>query len=84
MLEIDLHGLRLYDALDQARKFIEDSYYNNAKSIKIIHGRGDGKLMMAVRHLLDELKTVNKLRLTWAESDLIYERGAVTLIKFND
>lgn len=79
MFEIDLHGMRLHDAIDKAREFIESNYYNGAKSIKIIHGRGDGILKMEIRKIIEELKS-KPLRLIWQESDNPMEVGGVTIV----
>lgn len=54
---IDLHGLRVEDALFQLKLFVKDCFNNNLKVVKIIHGKGlhssgGPKLKKAVKNWL--------------------------------
>lgn len=49
---IDLHGLRVEDALDQLDKFVDTALVLNFSTIKIIHGHGSGRLRNAARDFL--------------------------------
>ncbi len=82
--EIDLHGFRLEEALQVAEDFVLDNYYKNAKTIKIIHGKGNGILQMAIRDMLDTLKNERKIRLKWKESDSLHHIAGETIVEFWD
>ncbi|PIR17824.1 MAG: hypothetical protein COV46_02540 [Deltaproteobacteria bacterium CG11_big_fil_rev_8_21_14_0_20_49_13] len=38
--EIDLHGYRLHEAEEATTKFVDNAYFRNELSVRIIHGFG--------------------------------------------
>lgn len=58
----DLHGMRSDEAVDECERFIEDEYYNNSKSVRIVHGRGKGILRKKVHELLKKNQYVRNFR----------------------
>lgn len=51
--EIDLHGLRVEEALDRLDKFIDTALVHRLTQVKVIHGLGTGKLRKSVREYLE-------------------------------
>ncbi len=56
--EINLVGQRVEPALDMLQKFIDDLIVQKGESARIIHGRGTGRLRMAVREFVASLPYV--------------------------
>jgi DNA mismatch repair protein MutS2 len=52
--EIDLRGMRGEEAVARLDRFIEHALVNNLPAISIIHGKGTGMLLRAVREYLAE------------------------------
>jgi len=53
-IELDLRGQRVEDALDMLSTYIEHAYLAQLPWVRIIHGKGTGKLRQAVRAELKE------------------------------
>lgn len=51
-MEVDLRGLMSEDALDKLERYMEQAYLAGLPFIRIIHGKGTGKLRQAVREAL--------------------------------
>ena len=51
-MEVDLRGLMSEDALDKMEKYMEQAYLAGLPFVRIIHGKGTGKLRQAVREAL--------------------------------
>lgn len=51
-IELDLRGQRADDALDQLDRYLDASYMAGLPFVRIIHGKGTGKLRQAVRDAL--------------------------------
>ena len=51
-IELDLRGQRVDDALDQLDRYLDASYMAGLPFVRIIHGKGTGKLRQAVREAL--------------------------------
>lgn len=49
---LDLHGMRVEDALEALDKFLDASVVSDLPSVRIIHGHGTGTLREAVRGFL--------------------------------
>ncbi|MFO7999228.1 MAG: Smr/MutS family protein [Bacteroidales bacterium] len=60
--EIDIRGQRAAEAIDMLRSYIDDAILLNAKQVKILHGKGDGILRIAVRDYLKTLPEVHRTR----------------------
>lgn len=55
---IDLHGLRVDEAIDKLDKFISDVLISGFDEVQVYHGIGTGKLAHAVQTFLKEHKSV--------------------------
>lgn len=53
-MELDLRGQRAEDALDALDRYIESAYLSGMPFVRIIHGKGTGKLRQVVREALRE------------------------------
>jgi DNA mismatch repair protein MutS2 len=73
--EINIIGERAEDALRLLRNFIDEAYLLGFKSIRIVHGKGDGILRKLVK---DELKR-NELVATAAEAHIELGGAGVTI-----
>jgi len=51
-MEVDLRGLMAEDALDKMERYLEQAYLSGLPWVRIIHGKGTGKLRQAVREAL--------------------------------
>lgn len=51
-MEVDLRGLMAEDALDKMERYLEQAYLAGLPWVRIIHGKGTGKLRQAVRDTL--------------------------------
>jgi dsDNA-specific endonuclease/ATPase MutS2 len=61
--EIDLHNTpNIEEAIPLLEKFIKDSYRENVRSIRIIHGKGIGVLRNAARLHLESHKLIKSFR----------------------
>ena len=58
--EIDLHGMRVLDALDELDKFLDSAVVSRLETVKVIHGHGTGKLREAVRWYLESHPSVRE------------------------
>jgi DNA mismatch repair protein MutS2 len=53
-LELDLRGQRAEDALDRLDSYLEKAYMSGLPYVRIIHGKGTGKLRQEVRAMLKD------------------------------
>ncbi len=51
-LELDLRGPRAEDAVVDLERYLENAYLAGLPWVRIIHGKGTGKLRQAVREVL--------------------------------
>ncbi len=51
-MEVDLRGLMAEDALDKMERYLEQAYLSGLPWVRVIHGKGTGKLRQAVREAL--------------------------------
>jgi DNA mismatch repair protein MutS2 len=51
-VELDLRGQRAEDALNALERYLEAAYLAGLPFVRIIHGKGTGKLRQAVREAL--------------------------------
>ncbi len=49
---MDLRGLMSEDALDKMERYLEQAFLTGLPFVRIIHGKGTGKLRQAVRGVL--------------------------------
>jgi DNA mismatch repair protein MutS2 len=58
-IELDLRGQRAEDALDMLDRYLERAYMTGLPFVRIIHGKGTGKLRQEVRAALKDHPHVN-------------------------
>ena len=51
-MELDLRGQRAEDALDALDRYLDSAYMAGLPFVRIIHGKGTGKLRQVVREAL--------------------------------
>lgn len=51
-MEVDLRGLMVEDALDKLERYMEQAFLSGLPFVRIIHGKGTGRLRQAVREAL--------------------------------
>jgi DNA mismatch repair protein MutS2 len=51
-MEVDLRGLMAEDALDKMERYLEQAFLSGLPFVRIIHGKGTGRLRQAVRSAL--------------------------------
>jgi DNA mismatch repair protein MutS2 len=59
-MEVDLRGLMAEDALDKMERYLEQAFLSGLPFVRIIHGKGTGRLRQAVREALRGHEYVNK------------------------
>ncbi|WP_420641818.1 endonuclease MutS2 [Candidatus Leptofilum sp.] len=78
-VELDIRGRRVEEGLSELTSFIDQAYLSQMPWVRIIHGKGTGKLRTAVRKSLKKNKHVSSI-----EEGKDGEGGAgVTVVKFN-
>ncbi len=79
-VELDIRGRRVEEGLSELTTFIDQAYLSQMPWVRIIHGKGTGKLRTAVRKSLKKNKHVASF-----EEGKEGEGGAgVTVVKFDD
>jgi len=59
-IELDLRGKRAEDALDKLSSYIEQAYLARLPWVRVIHGKGTGRLRQVVREALKDHPQVKK------------------------
>lgn len=59
-IELDLRGERAEDALPALERYIEQAYLSGLPFVRIIHGKGTGRLRQAVRESLRSIEHVSR------------------------
>jgi DNA mismatch repair protein MutS2 len=62
-IELDIRGRRVEDGLAELEKYLDSAFLARLPWVRIIHGKGTGKLRMAVRESLGKNQFVN----SWEE-----------------
>jgi DNA mismatch repair protein MutS2 len=77
-MELDLRGQRADDALDKLAQYIDQAYIAEMPFVRIVHGKGTGRLREVVREALRASVYVKSF-----EEGKAQEGGAgVTVVKF--
>lgn len=75
--EIDLRGMRVDEAIEKMKKYIDDALLANLNSFQVIHGKGTGTLRKAIREFLDNSPRVESYR----DGELHEGGWGVTVVK---
>lgn len=59
-VELDLRGMRVEDALDKIRDYLEQGYLSGIPFGRVIHGKGTGALRQAIRQAFKESSHVKR------------------------
>lgn len=68
MMELDLRGERAEDALDRVDRYLDEAYSNGMPFVRIIHGKGTGRLRQVIRDALKASPVVKRFE-TGMESE---------------
>jgi DNA mismatch repair protein MutS2 len=58
--DVDLHGLTVEEALDRVQGALNDALLANIGQLRFIHGRGGGRIRVAVHRRLREIPSVRR------------------------
>jgi DNA mismatch repair protein MutS2 len=75
--EIQLIGSRVEDAIPRLEKFLDDARVANRRQLRIVHGKGTGKLRKAIREYLKEQPFVVAVQ----DSDAAQGGAGVTVVE---
>ena len=75
---LDLHGVRVEEALARTDKFIDDALASGLNGIKLMHGQGSGALRKALHEFLRTNPVIKNYRYATAEEG----GGGVTVVQF--
>lgn len=79
MMELDLRGERAEDALDRVDRYLDEAYSNGMPFVRIIHGKGTGRLRQVIREALRASSLVKRF-----ETGMESEGGdGVTVVHLN-
>jgi Mismatch repair ATPase (MutS family) len=59
-MEIDLRGQRAEDAMDALDRYLENAFLAGMPFVRIIHGKGTGKLRQVIREALTDSPHVSR------------------------
>ncbi len=79
-IELDLHGMRIENAIRELEHFLHAQWYHKEPIVRVIHGRGSGQLRQAIHTWL---KLHKKIVATFRDSTNSHEAGAVTYVVLN-
>lgn len=77
-IELDLRGDRAEDAVDRLLPYIEKGYLAQMPYVRILHGKGSGKLRQVVRQQLRKSRYVS----SWEDASQNEGGTGVTIVKF--
>ena len=79
-MELDLRGQRADEAIEALQRYLESAYLSGMPFVRVIHGKGTGKLRQAVREFLKQ----NEFVASW-ETGLDSEGGeGVTVVHLRE
>jgi len=78
--EIDLHRLTVEEALSRLDQFLYDTYAAGIHTVRVVHGKGTGKLRSSIRLWLPKQSLVKSFRtgFPWEGGD------GVTIVELAD
>jgi DNA mismatch repair protein MutS2 len=78
-MELDLRGQRVEEGLAQLESYLDSAYLGGLPFVRIIHGKGTGRLREAVRQALDRSSRVT----SWEEGKDGEGGAGVTVAKIS-
>jgi DNA mismatch repair protein MutS2 len=78
-MELDLRGDRVEEGLARLESYLESAYLSSLPYVRIIHGKGTGRLRQAVREALGGHRYVSR----WEEGKDGEGGAGVTIVKFD-
>lgn len=75
LAEIDLHGLTVEEALARVETAVNDALLADLSELRVIHGRGSGRIRAALHRWLRDVTTVSVFRLD-------PQNAGVTIVRF--
>jgi len=78
-MELDLRGLRVPEGLSRLDSYLDSAYLASMPWVRIIHGKGTGRMKDAVRKALDKNQRVS----SWEEGKDGEGGAGVTVVKFS-
>jgi DNA mismatch repair protein MutS2 len=76
--EIDLRGMRVFEAIEQVKYFIDDAQISNVQRVRILHGTGEGALRQAIRKYLTTCPQIK----SFADENVQLGGAGVTIVEF--
>ncbi|MBQ9361355.1 MAG: endonuclease MutS2 [Lachnospiraceae bacterium] len=78
--ELNIIGLTVDEGIANMGEYLDDAYVSHLSEVRIVHGKGTGKLRDAVQRELKKIKYVKSFRTgEYGEGD-----AGVTIVKFKD
>ncbi|MGE3843803.1 MAG: Smr/MutS family protein [Vicinamibacterales bacterium] len=62
-IEVDLHGLTVNESLERVERALNDAALGNVATVRLVHGRGTGRVRLAVQRLLEQIPSVRHFQL---------------------
>jgi len=59
-VELDIRGQRVEDAVESLQRYLERAYLAGLPYVRIIHGKGTGKLRQAIRDIIKQSPHVSR------------------------
>lgn len=78
-MELDIRGERVEEGLSRLESYLESAYLSSLPFVRIIHGKGTGRLREAVRHTLQDHRYVR----SWEEGKDGEGGAGVTVAKLD-
>ena len=79
-LELDMRGMRVEEGLASLERFLDSAYRGRMPWVRVIHGKGTGKLRAAVRQALRKNRHIS----SWEEGKDGEGGAGVTVVKFEE
>ena len=71
LMKLNVIGLTTLEAIDVVDKYLDDVYLSSIKSVRIVHGKGTGKLREAIHSFLRKNPQVKSFSIgTFGEGEM--------------
>jgi DNA mismatch repair protein MutS2 len=79
-MELDIRGYRLDEGVSKLESYLDSAYLADMPYVRIIHGKGTGRLREAVRRALQQ----NRYARSWEEGKTGEGGAGVTVVRLQD